>query len=418
MGGPMTGFVFEQGEAVADRVRVRDVAASAGTPVYVYSAGLIRERFRLLDEAFRGYPHRLHYAIKANATTAIAALMRGLGAGADANSGGEIEVALRAGFSPSEIVFTGVGKTRDELTRAVSLGVAAINAESPGEVNRIADIASALGTTARIAVRVNPDVQAGSHPHISTGHRATKFGMSAADAAALLRDVAARGSLRPVGLHVHVGSQITRTEPLAQAARVIADLARALGAEGIALEHLDVGGGLGIAYEPGQHVVAVADYAAAIRAAIEPTGLLLLLEPGRWIVGPAGVLVTSTVDVKSQSDNALFVVVDAGMTDLLRPALYNAWHEIQAVVPRPGRSIRADIVGPVCETSDTLGRDRMLPPTEPGDLLMIRDVGAYGSVMASNYNRRPSAPEVLVDGDVYRTIRRRQSVTDLLQWDE
>ena len=418
MSGPMAGFSFAQGRAIGDRVELRDIAARAGTPVYVYSAALVRERYRSLDRAFTRHPHRLHYAIKANATTAIAALLRELGAGADANSGGEIEVALRAGFAPGDVVFTGVGKTRDDLTRAISLGVAAINAESPGEVGRIAEIAAALKTTARIAVRVNPDVEAGSHPHISTGHRSTKFGMSPADAVALIRDVAARGSLRPVGLHVHVGSQITRTEPLAQGARVIADLARALAADGIAIEHLDIGGGLGIAYEPGERVVAVEDYADAILRAIEPSALPLVLEPGRWIVGPAGVLLTSVVDMKSQADAATFVVVDAGMTDLLRPALYGAWHEIQAAEPRAGEPLRADIVGPVCETSDTLGRDRTLPPTEVGDLLVIRDVGAYGSVMASNYNRRPSAAEVLIDGDGWRVIRRRQTIADLLQWDE
>ena len=418
MGGPMAGFAFEQGEAVCDGVRLRDIAARAGTPVHVYSAALVRERYTALDRAFAGHPHRLHYAIKANATTAVARLMRELGSGADANSGGEIEVALRAGFAPADIVFTGVGKTRDELTRAVSLGVAAINAESPGEVARIADIASALGTTARIAVRVNPDVDAGSHPHISTGHRSTKFGMSAADAAVLLRDVAARGSLKPVGLHVHVGSQITRTEPLAQAARAVADLARALAAEGIAVEHLDIGGGLGIAYEPGQRVVAVEDYAAAVLQAVGQTAQTIVLEPGRWIVGPAGVLLTSVVDIKAQADDAHFVVVDAGMTDLLRPALYGAWHTIQSVAPRPGPSLRADIVGPVCETSDTLGRDRTLPPTDVGDVLMISDTGAYGAVMASNYNRRPAAAEVLVNQGAWQVIRRRQTIADLLQWDE
>ena len=414
----MAGFSFEQGRAVGDGIDLREIAARAGTPVYVYSAALIRERYRSLDRAFAGHPHRLHYAIKANATTGVAALLRELGAGADANSGGEIEVALRAGFEPRDVVFTGVGKTRDDLARALSLGVAAINAESPGEVGRIAEIAAALRTTARIAVRVNPDVEAGSHPHISTGHRSTKFGMSPGDAAALMRDVAARGSLKPVGLHVHVGSQVTRTEPLAQGARVIADLARALAADGIVIEHLDVGGGLGIAYEPSERVVEVQDYADAILRAIEPSGLTLVLEPGRWIVGPAGVLLTSVVDMKSQADAAAFVVVDAGMTDLLRPALYGAWHDIQAAAPRPGQLHRADVVGPVCETSDTLGRDRALPPTEVGDVLLVRDVGAYGSVMASNYNRRPAAAEVLIDGESWRVIRRRQTVADLLQWDE
>jgi diaminopimelate decarboxylase len=413
----MIGFERAGGGLVCDGVPLQDIARAAGTPVHVYSAPLMAARYRQFDAAFAPHPHRLHYAIKANSTLAVVRLMQSLGAAADANSGGEIEVALRAGFAPADIVFTGVGKTRPELERAVSLGVAAINAESPGEVERIAAVAQALGRFANVAVRINPDVDAGSHPHISTGHRATKFGMSIVDAAAMMRDMARRPALRPIGLHVHVGSQITRREPIERAVAALVDLARELAGAGVPLEHLDVGGGLGLAYEPGQQAMSLTDYASAVLRPAASSPLTLKLEPGRWIVGPAGVLVAGIVDMKRHPAGGWFVIVDAGMTDLLRPALYNAYHHIEAVAPREGAPIRAEVVGPVCETSDTLGRDRTLPPVVVGDLVVVRDTGAYGSVMASNYNRRPLAAEVLVDEQGWRIVRRRQTVEELMQFD-
>jgi len=414
----MHGFHRERGVLQCDEVPLPAIAKAAGTPVHVYSGGVIGDRFRTLDRSLGDAPHALHYAIKANATLAVVRLLRALGARADVNSGGELELALRAGFTPAEIVVTGVGKTPAELARGVGLGVAAINAESPGEVDRIERIAIAHGTVANVAVRVNPDIEAGSHRHISTGHRATKFGMSVADAARMLRDVARRPCMRVVGLHLHIGSQITRLEPFARAADALVALARDLAGDGLRLEHLDLGGGLGIAYEPDQETVAVEDYAAVVRRASSESGLAVVIEPGRWIVGPAGVLVAEVVDLKPRADEGLFVVVDAGMTDLLRPALYDAWHAVEAVAPRPGPPVRADVVGPVCETSDTIARDRLLPPVEVGDLLAVRDTGAYGAVMASNYNRRPMAAEVLVENGRSRIVRRRQTVDDILQWDE
>ena len=403
---------------MCEDVPLSAIAGVAGTPLHVYSRSVLRSRVRALDAAFASYPHDLHYAIKANATLAVVREMRAEGAHADANSGGEIDVALRAGFTPDQIVFTGVGKTHDELVRAVTLGMKAINAESPGEMERIDAIARAHSTTARVAVRVNPDVDAGSHPHISTGLRSNKFGMSPAQAHAMVTSMMAREHLRVVGLHVHVGSQITSAEPLRRGAAAIADLAGALAAEGVHLEHLDVGGGLGIPYEPGQTVISADEYAAAVLPVVKPTGLRLILEPGRWITAQAGVLLTRVVDLKTQADGRWFVIVDAGMNDLLRPALYNAWHEIEAVEPRDGEPMACDVVGPVCETSDTLGRNRHLPPVEVGDLLVVRDTGAYGSIMASNYNRRPIAAEALVDGADWRVVRRRQTIDDMLQWDE
>jgi len=417
MPGLVPGFIRIHGEFGCDDVALSPVADAVGTPTHVYSRALLRERYSALDTAFAGYPHDLHYAIKANATLAVVREMRAAGGHADANSGGEIELALRAGFSPDQIVFTGVGKTHDELVRAVTLGVKAINAESPGEMERIQAIAATHNTVARVAVRVNPDVDAGSHPNISTGHKTTKFGMSVVQAYAMVTEMAQRPNLRVVGLHVHIGSQITDSLPLTQAAATIATMATTLAAQGITLEHLDIGGGLGIAYEPGQRVLSPEEYAAAVLPVVRPTGLRLVLEPGRWITGPAGVLLARVVDLKTQADGRLFVIVDAGMTDLIRPALYGAWHEIEAVIPRDGAAVDCDIVGPVCETSDTIGKQRSLPPVAVGDLVVVRDTGAYGSVMASNYNRRPFAAEVMVDGRSWRVVRRRQTVDDMLQWE-
>lgn len=413
----MPGFDTANGTLHADGVPLEDLAREVGTPLHVYSGSLLTARYQALNGAFDGYPHRLHYAIKANATLEVVRRMRELGAAADANSGGEIEVALRAGLTPADIVFTGVGKTPAEITRAVTLGVQAINAESPGEVGRIAAIARAHDSCARVAVRVNPDVDAESHPHISTGRRMNKFGLSAEEARAMIRAMADTPGLEIVGLHTHIGSQVTKPGPIARAVQTIASLASDLRAEGIPLRHLDVGGGLGIAYAPGEPVMSTDVYAETILDIVRPTGLTLLLEPGRWIVGPAGVLVGEVVDLKRQPSGGWFVIVDAGMTDLLRPALYGAYHEIEPVTPRAGDPMTCDVVGPVCETADTFGTGRVLPPLEVGDLIAIRDTGAYGAVMASNYNRRPAAAEVISDGGNWHVVRRRQTVDDMLQWD-
>jgi diaminopimelate decarboxylase len=424
----MDAFPRRDGILYCEQVSLLEIAREAGTPVHVYSAGAIDARYRALDTAFSSYPHRLHYALKANSTLGVAARLQQLGAGADVNSGGELEVALRAGFGPADIVFTGVGKTRGELDRAVSLGVAAINVESGGEARRVAEIAAALGTRARLALRINPDVDAGSHPKISTGLRITKFGMPPEDAVQLFDAMRGRPHVTILGLHVHVGSQITTADPLRHAAHRLVEIAQAVRARGATLDHLDLGGGLGLAYEPGRQALSPDEYAAALLPIVRTTGLRLVLEPGRWILGPAGALVTAVIDIKgdrapapSPDDlppvSSTFVVTDAGMTDLLRPALYGAWHAIDPVVIRPGPVVHADVVGPVCETSDTLGRDRILPPVEVDDLLAVRDTGAYGAVMASNYNRRPIAAEVMVDGARWRIVRRRQTIDDLLQWD-
>jgi diaminopimelate decarboxylase len=408
------GFHQAPAGLASDGVPIPAIAAAVGTPFYVYASAVVRARAAALSAAFAGVPHAVHYALKANSTLAIVRLIRSLGAGADANSGGEIEVALRAGFIPQQIVFTGVGKTGDELERAVSLGLKAINAESAGELERIDAIARAQGTRARVALRVNPDIDAGTHAHISTGLRHNKFVVPIDEAGPLCRSVAARPGLELIGVHAHIGSQIRHTGPLASAAAAIAALARDLRDAGLPIEHIDVGGGLGIAYDGGEEPD-VAEYGAAIVAATREAGCTLLLEPGRWLMAPAGALVASVIDVKPAPGGRRFVVLDAGMTELIRPALYDAFHRIVLVAPRAGApEILCDVVGPVCESSDTFGRDRALADPQVGDLVAILDAGAYGSVMASNYNRRPLPAEVLTDAGTWRVVRRRQTIEEQL----
>jgi diaminopimelate decarboxylase len=406
-------FSRQQGTLVCDGLSLSDIAAAHGTPLYVYSAATIAERYRAIDDAFASYPHSLHYALKANSTLAIVRLLRGLGSKVDANSGGEIDVALRAGFIPPEIVFTGVGKTQAELAQAIDLGVKTINAESEGELERIDAIARDRQTRARVAVRVNPDIDARSHPHISTGLKTNKFGVSIDDARELCRRLWDRPGLEIVGLHTHVGSQIMDLDPLRRAATAVVALARDLRADGVPIEHLDLGGGLGISYD-GTVAPTAEEYAAAVLPVVRDSGFSIVLEPGRSIVGPSGVLLTRVVDVKPQAGGKLFVILDAGMTELMRPMLYNAFHRIEPVEARSGADILADVVGPLCETSDTLGKDRQFPRPEVGDLFAVRDAGAYSAVMASNYNRRTMPAEVMVQDGRVSVIRRRQTIDDLL----
>ncbi len=407
------GFFRSNHELVCDAVPLSAIAAAVGTPLYVYSAAAIRARVRALDEAFAEYPHAIHYALKANSTLALARLLRDLRCGADANSVWEIEVARKAGFAPRDIVFTGVGKSPAELECAVALDVKAINVESSGELARVEAIAARVGRVARVAVRLNPDIDARSHPHISTGLRVNKFGVPLDEAAELFRTLPSRPSLRLVAVHVHVGSQITSIEPIARAAALVAEIARGLTSTGVALEYVDLGGGLGISYDGGE-VPSTADYVGALVDAVRDTGLPIVVEPGRSITAPAGALVARVIDLKPRDAASDFAIVDAGMTELLRPALYAAFHRIEPVSERSGVGKRYEVVGPVCESSDVLGRDRDFPALEVGDLLAIRDAGAYGSAMASNYNRRPLPPEVLVDDGKWRVIRRRQTVDDML----
>lgn len=396
-----------------DGVAVRAIVTEVGTPVYIYSARAIREAYGAIDRAFAEYPHAIHYALKANSTLAIARLLRALGSRADANSGGEVQVALRAGFEPREVVFTGVGKTYEELEYAVAHGIGTINAESAGELDRIAGLARAIGREARVAVRVNPDIDAKSHPNISTGLKANKFGVPIEEARAIYRARRDTKGLRFVGVHVHIGSQITTAEPLRRAAHVLVNLALELRDDGVPLEHVDLGGGLGIAYE-GRPMITPDEYASAVIPELRRAGIPVVLEPGRAIVGHSGALVARVVDTKRYPDSRQFAVLDAGMTELMRPALYGSFHRILPVSPRASDESKWDVVGPICESSDVLGRERTLPRLDVDDLVAVLDTGAYGAVMASTYNRRPLAPEVLVDNDAWTVIRRRQTIEDLL----
>ncbi|HXT27886.1 MAG TPA: diaminopimelate decarboxylase [Vicinamibacterales bacterium] len=410
----MTGFYRDGAALVCDGVPLDAIAAAEGTPLYVYSAATIASRYRAIDEAFAGHPHSIHYALKANSTLAIARLLRGLGSNADANSGGEIEVARRAGFGPSQIVFTGVGKTRAELGHAIDLGVRSINVESEGEIERIEALSRERKVRTKIAVRVNPDVDARTHPHISTGLKTNKFGIPLDQVRALCARTRGRPNVEIVGLHAHVGSQITNMEPLAHAAAALVTLARELAVDGTTIEHLDIGGGLGVSYD-GSPVPEAADYARAVLPVLRESAVAIVLEPGRQIIAPAGVLLTRVVDIKDQpGGDRLFVVMDAGMTELIRPMLYNAFHRIEPVVHTDAPMTDVDIVGPLCESSDTLGRNRTVPRPSVGDLYAVLDTGAYGSVMASNYNRRMLPAEVLVENGRARVIRRRQTLDDVL----
>jgi len=409
----VTGFFRQQGTLTCDGVPLADIASAQGTPVYVYSAAIIAERYRAIDDAFAGYPHSLHYALKANSTLAIARLLRSLGAAADANSGGEIDVALRAGFIPAQIVFTGVGKTPAELAQAIDLGVMTINAESPGEIERIEAMGAARETRVRIALRVNPHIDAKSHPHISTGLKTNKFGMPLDSVMDLCRRFATSSGVEIVGLHVHVGSQITDLEPLRSAGEAIVGLARELRDVGVHIDHVDLGGGLGVSYD-GSPVPTAREYADALLPVVRGSGLHLILEPGRNIIAPAGVILSRVVDVKDQPGGKLFVILDAGMTELIRPMLYAAYHAIEPVDAATGPEAICDVVGPLCESSDTLGKDRRLVRPQVGELMAIRDTGAYAAVMASNYNRRGLSPEVLVDATGAHVIRRRQTIDDIL----
>jgi diaminopimelate decarboxylase len=410
---PVPGFELRDGTWWCDDVRVSEIAREQGTPTYVYSGGLLRQRYAQLAAALAGVPHAVHYALKANSSLGLTRLLRSLGASADANSVGEIEVALRAGFIPDQIVFTGVGKSVEELERAVALGVKAINAESRGELERIDAIARAQGARARVALRVNPDVDARTHEKISTGLKRNKFGVPIEDARAMARDIRAAEGLELVGVHLHLGSQMTALEPIRRGAAALTALALDLLDDGVALEHLDLGGGLGVSYD-GCPPPDVEAYGEILREAARATGLSLIVEPGRWLVAPVGAVVARIVDTKPAPDGRQFVILDAGMTELLRPALYGSIHRIVQVDEVGGDEVPCDIVGPVCESSDTFLGDRRLVAPKPGDLMLILDAGAYGAAMSSNYNRRPLPPEVLVDGGRARLIRRRQSVDDML----
>jgi diaminopimelate decarboxylase len=407
----MPGFERRSDALVCDGVSLEEAAGRHGTPLYVYSRAAVEEAYAAYDRAFASVPHRVCYALKANASGAILRILAALGAGADIVSGMEMRAALGAGFPADRIVFSGVGKTDAEIDLGVEQRVGVFNAESEAEIARIAAAASGRGRSARVALRVNPDIDPRSHPYISTGLRENKFGTDIALAPEILARARSLAGVRIVGLQCHIGSQITDLRPLGESARELAALSRRLLDQGFALETIDIGGGLGVDYD-GAGGLTPSSLAARVLPELQALPLTVLLEPGRSLVARAGVLLTRVLDVK-QNRGRTFVVVDAGMNDLLRPALYGAFHRIEPVTLRGRPDIRVDVVGPVCETADFLARDRDLPAVVPGELLAVRDAGAYGFAMSSTYNMRPRAAEALVEEGTARLIRRRETFEDL-----
>ncbi len=403
-----------------DELPLERLAERFGTPLYVYSASTIRERMRSFEHAFRKVPHTVCYSVKANSSLGILRLLAGMGCGFDVVSGGELERVLRVDRrAAKKVVFSGVGKTTEEMQAALKAGVFLFNVESESELWRLAECAARARERARIALRVNPDVPANTHPYISTGLQQHKFGIPMTKARKLYAQASGTRYLRISGVSVHIGSQITDVQPFALAMERVADLVRQLGEDGHRIEYVDAGGGLGIAYqdpEPVEFAELADKYAAALLRPLRGLKLHLLLEPGRALVGPAGALLTRVLYRKTNGAKQ-FLVVDAGMNDLVRPSLYDAYHEIVPVRldANSARHETVDVVGPICETGDFLARGRELPVVNEGDLLAVLDVGAYGMVLASNYNTRPRPPEVLVDGKSVKLIRRRETMDDLLR---
>ena len=412
----MSAFVYRQGALHGEAVDLAAIAAAIGTPFYAYSANAIRAAYRAYAAAFAPLGAEICYALKANDNLAVVAVLAREGSGADVVSEGELRRALAAGIPARRIVFSGVGKTESEIAFALDCAVAQINVESAPELDAVARIARAKAKRAPVALRVNPDIDAGTHAKITTGTAENKFGIAFEDAPALYRRAAAMPELALKGLAVHIGSQLVDLAPYRAAFGRLAALARAILAEGLALERLDLGGGLGIRYA-GEAPPTVASYARLVAECVGSLGCALTLEPGRSIVGEAGVLVGRVLYVKDGATRR-FVIVDAAMNDLIRPALYDAHHDILPLREAPGAArARADIVGPVCESSDTFARARDLPPLEAGDLLAFASAGAYGAVMASTYNSRLLVPEVLIDGDRFALVRPRMTYAEMLARD-
>jgi diaminopimelate decarboxylase len=409
-----SGFNTRGGRLYAENVALADIAAAHGTPCFVYSKAALIAAYTGFDTAFAAHPHLVCYAVKANPNLAILNLFARLGGGFDIVSGGELARVIAAGGDPHKVVFSGVGKKAQEIRDALSAGILCFNVESPSELERIDQIAAEMGKVAPVSLRVNPDVDAKTHPYIATGLKESKFGVAHGDALALYRRARTLKHLRIDGIDCHIGSQLTETAPFSAAVERVMSLVEQLGADGIALTHIDVGGGLGIQYKTEEHPCRVDEYAAAILAGVKGRTEKLVFEPGRFLVGNAGVLLTRVEYLKRTADRN-FAVVDAAMNDLMRPALYDAWHDVLPVDTAhaaTGTLEPWDVVGPVCESGDFLARGRKLALKE-GDLLAIRSAGAYGMSMSSNYNTRPRAAEVMVDGARMHVIRQRENVAAL-----
>ncbi|MBI2879609.1 MAG: diaminopimelate decarboxylase [Candidatus Rokubacteria bacterium] len=408
----MEEFAYRDGQLCCEETPLEAVAESWGTPTYVYSRRAILGTYEGYERALAGLPHLVCYAVKANGNLALLSLLAGAGAGADVVSGGELFRALRAGFDPQRIVFAGVGKTREEIREALKADVLCLNVESAAELAVVDEVARAEGVRARVAIRVNPDIDPQTHPYIATGLRTSKFGIAHDEALDIYRAAARLGGIEVVGVHMHIGSQLLKVSPIADALERVAELVQALRGEGFALRYVDIGGGLGIRYKdeaPPSHE----EYVRALRRTLEALGVTVILEPGRSIVGNAGALLTRVL-YRKRTGGRQFVVVDAAMNDLIRPSLYNAYHEILPVRKAAGPREAVDVVGPVCESGDFLAKERELPVLPEGALLALMSAGAYGFAMASNYNARPRPAEVLVAGERSALVRRRESYEDLL----
>jgi diaminopimelate decarboxylase len=409
-------FQHRDGVLYAEDVNINELAEKVGTPVYVYSSATLRRHVRVVREAFDGIPTLMAYAMKANSNQAVLKLMASEGCGADVVSGGELQRALAAGIPAEKIVFSGVAKTVAEMRQGLEAGIKCFNVESEPELERLSMVASDMGLTARVSVRVNPDVDARTHAKISTGKSENKFGIPYKRAREVYRRIAELPNIVAVGVDMHIGSQITDLEPFGNAFGLMAELVEALRADGHDIHHVDVGGGLGIPYHHDQEAPPHPEaYAAVVRDKVGQLGCSLVIEPGRLLVGNAGVLITKVEYVKEGSSN--FIIVDAAMNDLIRPTLYEAHHDVELVNQSNLPPITGDIVGPVCETGDYLAKGRTIPGVKEGDLISIMSAGAYGAVMASTYNSRPLIPEVLVDGPRWHVIRPRKSIEELLALD-
>ena len=411
---PLQEFRYRDRQLHCENAALSAVARAAGTPTYVYSTRAIRDNYRSYERALAEVPHQIHYAVKANSSLAVLALLASEGAGFDIVSGGELYRVLRAGGDPSSVVYSGVGKTAAELKYALEQRIGAFNCESEQELDMLREGAMRIGAEPAVALRVNPNIDARTHPYISTGLSEHKFGIGLQVAESLYDEAAKWSPLQFTGISCHIGSQIFDTAVFEGVLGQMLELATRLRERGVPIRTIDLGGGLAVGYEQGQPSASIEDYCQMLRTAFKGSGFELGIEPGRSIVGQAGALLTSVL-VRKQAESKTFLVVDGAMNDLLRPALYRAHHEILPVTEDTGSRFECDVVGPVCETGDFLATGRQLPACSTGDLLAVATAGAYGFVQASNYNSRPRAAEVLVDGDTFRIVRERETREDLVR---
>ena len=411
---PTLGFSYRGSDFLCEGVALASVAEQAGTPVYVYSGSAIIENYRAYDRSLKEIPHEVHYSVKANSSLGVLSLLAAQGAGFDIVSGGELYRVIKAGGDPSKVVFSGVGKTRAEIDYALECGVGYFNCESEPELALLAETAKRWGVRPAAALRVNPDINTETHPYIATGLHEHKFGVRLDEASGIYKEFGSNPNVSLEGVSCHIGSQIFDSEPFLEALEALLVLAEGLSDDGAEIRYLDLGGGLAVSYRDSENTPSVEEHGKALAGVLRGRDLRLMLEPGRSIVGQAGVLLTKVL-YRKRTGKKEFVIVDAAMNDLIRPSLYQSHHEIIPVKKRPGPTIVADVVGPVCETGDFLALDREMVDAQAGDLLAICTSGAYGFVLASNYNSRPRPPEVLVQGGGFQVIRERETYEDLVR---